>query len=189
MPMTLAEALANVRPLIREPLVSHEVIIELHTLFRVIDRTLTEEKMGTVIKQDPDSTPLSTVSALLRKWHEAKYGIDMPNPVLTQLKAGTEMGELCEAFGAYVKGTVDHADCHQLAMHVAEEAADVVIVLWHLVRSLGLDLAAEILHKIQTIFDRLEKVSAKPGPPELVTVWDEDVGQAGDRILKSLEGV
>ena len=80
----------------------------------------------------------------LKEWHNRKYGPDVNIPA-TYKKLLEEVGELGEALMAGSSIDID------------EEAADVAIVLIHLLRgSAGMSLAGAILRKLPVIEERLE---------------------------------
>lgn len=84
------------------------------------------------------------LESLLADWHKCRYGLRPVDIKATLIKAGEEFGELCRAV---LKD--DHANAR-------EEAADVAIVLTHLVRGMGGSLADEMWKKLKVIFRRLE---------------------------------
>lgn len=85
---------------------------------------------------------LTSVERRLKEWHLAKYG-DRPVDVLRTLaKLGEEYGELCRAV---LRG-------HRAA---GQELADMVFVLFHLARGLGLSLTDAINEKLPIVEQRL----------------------------------
>lgn len=79
----------------------------------------------------------------LSRWHRDKFGGKPINRGRTITKLGEEFGELCRAA---LEGDENG---------VAEEAADMVFILAHLIRSTGLSLGATLEAKLCIIEMRL----------------------------------
>lgn len=90
---------------------------------------------------------LHDLAARLADWHRAKYGDRPVQFDRTVLKLYEEFGELALAL-----------ECSP--SEFATEAADVVIVLFHLVRGRGVSLAAAIERKLAVIEERLTNPNA-----------------------------
>lgn len=82
-------------------------------------------------------------------WHMRKYGGDTVNGPRTFAKIAEEFGELAEAWNAGYELNQEAAD------KLANEAADMVIVLFHFVRGSGASLADAIIRKASVIERRL----------------------------------
>lgn len=111
------------------------------------------------VTQNPDYVSMQDLAVLLRRWHEKKYGASPASlrVVETLLKTNEEVGELNEAFRVWVEAPTNHPRIAELERAVGEEAADVVMVLFHLCRKMGMALENAILKKLQVIFDRLHE--------------------------------
>lgn len=103
-----------------------------------------------------DTISLDTLAQALQLWHETRYGRrkpgeDCPHGVTlsaTLIKFEEEVQEFRKAF----------AD--RKPEDVAEEAADVIFVLFHLVRGVGAGLPGAMASKLNVIFRRLQDDAA-----------------------------
>jgi NTP pyrophosphatase (non-canonical NTP hydrolase) len=89
----------------------------------------------------------SDLEERIADWHEARFGhrgIDWHRIVLKLME---EHGELGEAI--------------RDKSNIAEEAADVAILLTHICRGVGTTLAAEMEKKLATLWERLKSKSTK----------------------------
>lgn len=153
------------------------------------------------VPTNPALLSLSDFGAHMRKWHEAAYPGRHVDLVRTAFKAQEEMGEMALAMRLYLHGEREQAA--ELELQIAEECVDVVMVLFHLTRGLGLNLENQLLRKLQVIWDRLHEPKfpvPPPGPPAnlgsiglrygesalLPTWYDAEKHAVEERILKGL---
>jgi NTP pyrophosphatase (non-canonical NTP hydrolase) len=108
---------------------------------------------------------LAAVERRLAEWHLRKYGPAPVDLARTVAKLGEEFGELCRAF---LRG----------GKAIGREAADMVFVLFHLVRGCGYSLTAAVNEKIPVIERRLTDPSAGR---ELATPAGEVEGVVAER--------
>lgn len=138
--------IAQVRPLLVYPLVQGEARWMLSLLIHATESLMETAKLQAGRQILPQFMSLGDYDAAVEKWHYLRYGGRTPDKVRTLAKAREEFRELEEELA---KSDPDPDK-------VAEEAADVLGVLFNLCRGHGRRLSDAMVKKLQVIYRRLE---------------------------------
>lgn len=132
-------------PIVRPPLVMGEAGALTRLLLRLVS-DLTEE----VMKSHPSYVSLGDLEVELARWHTRRYGMRPVHMPATHKKLLEEFTEFQVAFQQAVN-TMAEGD----KAAAAAEAVDMIFVLHHLMRGLGVSLPWAIIQKFQVIEKRL----------------------------------
>lgn len=163
---------ADIKPLVVAPLVIGEPAALIRLLLRLLDQLMEE-----VVKGHPSYVSIGDLEIELARWHTKRYGTRPIDMAATLQKLHEEQTEFLVAI---VKAIANKDEESKRA--AAEEAVDMIFVLHHLIRGLGVSLPWAIIQKFEVIERRItepdygrKEPKALPCKPAVSPAWYDGV--------------